>query len=105
MTACPQCAAEVGGGDRFCEACGFDLVDHTMPAPAAAAVPAPAAAAVPAQTAVRAAAPGAARVSLAGEAVEVAGTGRWVSSARPVTVCAGCGGTSLGAEGYCADCG
>ncbi len=33
------------------------------------------------------------------------GPGRWVSSAAPVTACAGCGGTTFGAEGYCEDCG
>jgi PPM family protein phosphatase len=85
MTVCPQCTAEVGGGDRFCEACGFDLVEHTMPALVVV--------------------PAAARVSVAGEGVEVAGGGHWVSSARPVTACSGCGGTSFGAEGYCEDCG
>jgi serine/threonine protein phosphatase PrpC len=37
---CPSCAAPVGGADRFCEACGYDLV-RGLARPAAPAAPAP----------------------------------------------------------------
>lgn len=66
---CPNCDADVHDGDRYCEACGYDLVAGGQPA---AAQVAPA---------------------------------RWLSSARTGGVCAGCGGSAFGDEGYCDGCG
>ena len=72
VTRCPHCDAEVHDGDRYCEACGYDLVTGTE-AEAQAPAGAPEA--------------------------------RWLSSGRTEEVCAGCGGSSFGDEGYCDGCG
>lgn len=59
--ACPACGAPNAEGDKFCEACGYDMTLGApgVPAPAAAAPPEAAAAPVPAPEATAAAPPAA----------------------------------------------
>ena len=93
--ACPQCGTDVAADDRYCEACGCDLLTG-----AALLVPGDGAALL---------VPSAGAVVGAGVptngAAAVAGV-VWRSSTKVVgTACPGCGGTAFDAEGYCNECG
>jgi serine/threonine protein phosphatase PrpC len=72
---CPNCDATIQESDRYCEACGYDLVTGGAPAE-----------------------PGA-------ETAAAEAPLRWLSSGRADEVCAGCGGGEFGEEGYCDGCG
>lgn len=90
---CPQCGTEAATDDRYCEACGCDLLTG-------AALPVPgdgAALLVPS-------APGGTPVPANGAAA-VAGVVWRSSTAVTGTACPGCGGSNFDAEGYCHECG
>jgi serine/threonine protein phosphatase PrpC len=93
--ACPQCGSDVAADDRYCEACGCDLLTG-------AALPLPGdGAALLVPSVAGAGGPGAP----ANGASAVAGV-VWRSSTAVVGVnCPGCGGIDFDAEGYCNECG